>query len=255
GDAGKSTEIIVCTQRLGLTAGFVRGLIEKTFVTNNLAIVGKPKNYRIDIYAGSVSTDKPRSSDRVSEELGKYDPKIYKYYISHTQSDMVGDETRIDDRLNIFKSTKFMLVLGSLVTAVVLTVWLGNSFLNDNIYTQAKNKTVKEPSNVTQVKAAGGNVRQKAKIEEKPTIFDKYDFHISLNMGVYPRIVYEFVGISGAGHKVKLNPKILRRLGYKVMAHDNCFVEVSKGERMHFLGCDAGRSDVSTVAQVKNAIF
>ncbi len=260
GEAGKSTEIIICTQRLALTSIFIRGLIEKTFVTNNLGIVGQPKKYRIDIYPGAITSDKPNTKHRISEEMGSYNSKIYRFYKSHTQGEMAGDETRIDDRLNIFRSQRFYIFCGVLGVVVLVLGLMINSFLTDNMFIQGKaaNDVAAPVQAVKPVEPGPGRLKTPSVVKKalaEKTIFDDYDFYVSLNMGVYPRIVYEFVGVSGNGSQVKTNPKILRRMGYKVLAHDSCLVEISKGESLYFLGCMPAKAQDGVLSSVTNAIL
>ena len=83
---GQSTDIILVTQDLGQVARFVRDLVERTYRCLKHSALGSRKHYRCDVYAGSVTGQNPPKSQHVTSWQGRYDPKVFKLYQSHTLS-------------------------------------------------------------------------------------------------------------------------------------------------------------------------
>lgn len=99
---GKSMRIVLVTQDLSQVASFARALIEQTY-----RVVKKTKKaYRVDIYAGAVTGDRPPKSQKQRETYGTYKAEVHRYYSSATQSETgeVGDESKADKRGNLFAS-------------------------------------------------------------------------------------------------------------------------------------------------------
>lgn len=120
---GRTTDIAFVTQNLGQIASFIRDLVDQTFHYQKLGFVGASNRYRCDVYTGPVSGPKPPVSKRTNSFQGKYDPKVFKCYRSHTLSaaGTAGVEKKVDDRGNILKSWKFRgAVLAACVVPLVL---------------------------------------------------------------------------------------------------------------------------------------
>ena len=61
GDDGQTTQIVIVAQRLNQVSGFIRDLVEETYVITNMGTVGIGSAFRVDIYQGrSDGEDIPR---------------------------------------------------------------------------------------------------------------------------------------------------------------------------------------------------
>lgn len=104
---GNSTNVVLVTQDLAQISAFARQLVETTYVTTKLTTLGLQKRYRVDVYSGAVTGDKATEQRRLRQIFGTYEPKIYRYYTSHTQSlakaEGTTQEGSIDGRNNILK--------------------------------------------------------------------------------------------------------------------------------------------------------
>jgi zona occludens toxin (predicted ATPase) len=240
GEDKKATEIILLTQRLSLTANFVRGLVEKTFVMNNLAVVGTPKSYRIDIHSGAVG-DRPNIANVIRNTFGTYEPKFYKYYQSHTESDYgAGDETRIDDRISIFGGWKIKAIGISMIFVCFALYYLTSNFINnftpdipvEDEKIVIKSKTVVNKNKVSLVDA-NARLKEVKLLEQQRSLNDASkedhffkdlsDFYISLNNGVFPNIDY-FIKVNFKGASTTLNINELTLLGYNLTKINACLV-------------------------------
>lgn len=104
GEDGKTNEIVLVTQDLAQLCAFVRSLIEETYRAVKLTAVGQKNKYRIDVYMGGASGQRPGKPMR--QLYGKYKPEIYQYYKSHTRNKTdfaAGMEEKVDDRANVLK--------------------------------------------------------------------------------------------------------------------------------------------------------
>lgn len=97
-----SMRIIMVTQDLSQIASWARTLIETTFRVVKLS----KKLYRVDVYQGVVTGDKPPASKRIRQFPGKFDKTIQGYYQSATKSATgeVGDESVADKSASFFRS-------------------------------------------------------------------------------------------------------------------------------------------------------
>ncbi len=122
--SGRSTEIVLITQDLAQLASWVRQLIDETFRAQKLNHVGQDKRYRVDVFQGAVTGQKPPESRRLRQFYGSYSPKVYSLYQSATKAQKsgmhgAGKEQKADKRANILRSPK---ILFSLIGAPVLGV-------------------------------------------------------------------------------------------------------------------------------------
>jgi zona occludens toxin len=104
GDDGRTNEIVLVTQDLSQLAMFVRQLIEETYRAVKLTAIGQKNRYRVDVYMGAATGQKPGKPMR--QLYGKYRPEIYQYYKSHTRNKTdfaAGMEEKADGRANILK--------------------------------------------------------------------------------------------------------------------------------------------------------
>jgi zona occludens toxin len=107
-----------------MVASYVRALVEQTFRMTKLTSIGSRKRYRIDVYEGSVTGQKPPASKRIREMYGKYEPEIYKFYKSHTQSmtGEAGNEDKADKRGNMMSGLRFKLSVAA-IALVPFAIW------------------------------------------------------------------------------------------------------------------------------------
>lgn len=121
GQSGYSNEIVLVTQDLGQVARFVRDLVEETFRTTKLTAVGLSNKYKVDVYGGAVTGQRPPQAQLIRTLRGSYKPEIFQYYQSHTQSQdgNAGLEEKVDGRANILKSPVFVGGLGVAVLMIV----------------------------------------------------------------------------------------------------------------------------------------
>lgn len=104
GQDGRTNEIVLVTQDLSQVCAFVRDLVEETFRAVKLTAIGQNKKYRIDVYMGAATGQKPGKPMR--QLYGSYKPDVYQYYKSHTRNKTdfaAGMEEKADDRANILK--------------------------------------------------------------------------------------------------------------------------------------------------------
>jgi zona occludens toxin len=106
GQSGLTQEIILIVQDLSQIAGYVRLLVDTTYVAKKLDKVGAKTKYRIDVYSGGQKGPNYPHKTVLNTLYGKYKPDVFKYYISHTKSDtgLPGMELVVDDRANIWKN-------------------------------------------------------------------------------------------------------------------------------------------------------
>ncbi|GGY83555.1 zonular occludens toxin domain-containing protein [Marinobacter zhanjiangensis] len=105
GEDGRTNEIVLVTQDLAQLCAFVRQLVEETYRAVKLTAIGQRNKYRVDVYMGAATGQKPGTPMR--QLYGKYKPEIYQYYKSHTRNKTdfaAGMEEKADDRANILKS-------------------------------------------------------------------------------------------------------------------------------------------------------
>ena len=114
-----SMRIVIVTQDLSQIPSWARTLIETTFRVVKIS----KKLYRVDVYSGVVTGDKPPVSNRIRQFPGRFDKAIQCYYQSatHSATGTVGDESVAD------KSASFLRSYGlwSLIAIVVLGLLFG----------------------------------------------------------------------------------------------------------------------------------
>lgn len=128
GEDGRTNEIVLVTQDLQQLCAFVRDLVEETYRAVKLTAVGQKNRYRVDVYQGGVTGQKPGKPMR--QLYGKYKPEIYQYYKSHTRNKTdfaAGMEEKADDRANVLKHP--LIKYG--VPAAILVILFGVSKVYD----------------------------------------------------------------------------------------------------------------------------
>jgi zona occludens toxin len=120
---GHATEIVLVTQDLAQIASFARAMVETTYRAKKLTEVGADNSFKIQVYTGSVTGNKPPESALVNT-LGpfKYREKVWRYYKSQTRGSGQSSEVRVDKRLNVLKSTRLKVYI------VIVIVFFGFSF-------------------------------------------------------------------------------------------------------------------------------
>lgn len=120
GENGKIVEPVFVTQDLSQLASFVRNLVNTTYHHVKQDQIGVNNRYRVDVYSGAVTGQKPPVKRRIREFYGKYESDTFIYYKSQTQSksDLHGDEQSTDKRNNILKSP--MMIFYAVFPFVVL---------------------------------------------------------------------------------------------------------------------------------------
>jgi len=121
GPDGHTNEIVLVTQDLSQLCMFVRSLVEETYRAVKLTAVGQRNKYRVDVFMGAATGQKPGKPMR--QLYGKYKPEVYKYYKSHTRNKTdfaAGMEEKADDRANVLKSP---FIKYGMPAAVLLMVW------------------------------------------------------------------------------------------------------------------------------------
>ncbi len=126
GSNGRSTEVVFVTQDLSQIANFSRQLVETTFRVKKAMSLGLNKQYRVDVFFGSVTGSSPPLSKREREVHGTFKKDVFRLYQSHTLgTGEVGDETRTDGRFNILKG--YGLKIG-LVSFIALSYFVIKGF-------------------------------------------------------------------------------------------------------------------------------
>jgi zona occludens toxin (predicted ATPase) len=124
--AGNAQSIVLVTQDLAQMAAFARQLVEQTFRTVKLTVLGLQKRYRTDVYQGNPTGQNPPEALRIRQIFGKYEPRVYQYYVSHTMSEAGqggADERGIDGRGNILKRPLMILAPIFIVVVGGLASW------------------------------------------------------------------------------------------------------------------------------------
>jgi len=129
GDDGYTDEIVLVTQRLAQLAAPVRTLIESQYQHVKLTKAGSSKSFTVKVYSGGDPN--PREADMVNQLHGRYSPKVFRWYQSHTQAKTdTALEATADKRANVFRSPKFLGALGFAVFGTLGGLYLAGSSLD-----------------------------------------------------------------------------------------------------------------------------
>lgn len=112
-DKGRSCDLVVISQSPMDLDRKLKVVVEMTVQTVKLKALGRPKNYRVEIYQRAVTRGQP---NRII--LRKYDPEIFKLYSSY--SGQGGNEKTVDSRQNVLSGAFFRLVIPAFL--VLLTI-------------------------------------------------------------------------------------------------------------------------------------
>jgi len=147
--AGNSTQIVLVTQDLAQISAFARQLVETTFRSVKMTVIGADRRFRVDVFQGPVSGPNPPLQSRIREVYGTYKPEVYKLYKSHTMSESAeagANEKSVDQRANVWR--KPSIILG--FVAAPLMVFFGVKFA----YEEFKGSTAAadpEPATVAEI--------------------------------------------------------------------------------------------------------
>jgi len=232
-DTGKSTNICFVTQDLAQIANFARLLVDKTFRATKLDAIGAAKRFRVDIYQGVASGPNPPDKNKINQMFYKYKSDVYDAYISHTKSEIVGDEERDDDRFNFLKSTKFkFLMMGFLIPLIVL--YKAGSSFTDTYFSGSESKPEIKPVE-SQVVPGPGNENPalagavevvKSKKPKFTFLSDQDNVYISFNMGVFPDLKYLITVQTESIYKAEFNEQQLALLDYELIPISTCAVRI-----------------------------
>lgn len=105
-DKGNSMQVVLATQDPSDLASWVRKLIKHTFWMEKLDTLGADNSFSIKIYKGCPTGENIPKRYLIRQTYGRYDPDVYQYYSSATQSQIntVGDEKVMDKRTSIWRS-------------------------------------------------------------------------------------------------------------------------------------------------------
>lgn len=192
GDDGRTNEIVLVTQDLAQICSFVRSLVEETFRAVKLTAVGQSKKYRVDVYQGGVTGQKPGKPMR--QLYGSYKPDIYQYYKSHTRNKTdfaAGMEEKADDRGNVLKHPLIRLGIPICIAIAIYAVMQVKSYFQAG---EEQSETPSEESSPSRDRPGGyqktvhpPRAKEQAKFEIEPgwlAVSDKWRIVGEVN-GVY----------------------------------------------------------------------
>ncbi len=116
---GLSTDIILVTQDLSQIAAFVRNLVEKTYRMRKLTALGTRNHYRVDVYDGAVTGQRPPAGRHIAGWRTKYKPEGFKTYKSHTQGGE-GQELTVDKRGTVWSRPGVLLIPVAIIAMLAL---------------------------------------------------------------------------------------------------------------------------------------
>lgn len=173
-----SCEIVLLTQNLSNISNFIRSLVEETYKSNKLTAVGSSKNYRVDVYSGAVTGQKPPERFLINQLFGTYKPDVYEYYISQTNSTSAFNtsELKVDKRGNVLKSPLIMFGVPASIIALIFGLSQALSFINP----EPPNK-IDQPLNNEQIKNDKPFLQSQPKSQNKPITVDDSELYKSSN--------------------------------------------------------------------------
>lgn len=113
-EKGNAMQVVLVTQDPSDLASWVRKLITHTFWMKKLDSVGLNNSFSVNIYKGCPTGENVPKRYLIRSSHGSYDPDIYQFYSSATQSKTsdVGDEKAMDVRNSIWRDPKIWFQLG-----------------------------------------------------------------------------------------------------------------------------------------------
>ena len=245
GEDGYSTEVYILVQDLSNLASFARNLVATTYRHVKLESIGKTKRFRVDIYEGPASGPNPPAKNRRSEVYGKYSPKVWCLYKSHTKS-LTGDaglEVRTDRRFSVFTSLPVQIGASFAVVLVVALGYFSNKLRNtDKSHRDTRTAAITETSNSrnpledTIVEHKRGAELYKRSSFRFLSVADS--FTIIFNSGRAPNIDYRFM-VKINDTETKLSVKDLKKLQYSIVPINNCMVKIQGPDFDGFALCES----------------
>lgn len=123
---GNAMSVVLVTQDLAQIAPWARALVAMTYRTVNMGHLGFGKKYRVDVYQGAVTGNKPPKSALLRQSSGSYEPKFTRFYNSHTMRKGEGEganEKPIDARGSLWASPVWSVGLPLVIVLVGLAIW------------------------------------------------------------------------------------------------------------------------------------
>lgn len=157
--AGNAMQVVLVTQDPSDLASWVRKLIKHTFWMEKLDTVGADNRFSIKIYKGCPTGENIPKRYLIRQSYGTYEPDIYQYYQSATQSESfnVGDEKAMDRRTSIWRSPGFIaqMTISPLIFVIAMGVlyWSATKAMSDDDDAQAEEVVEVEPPAVEAVAA------------------------------------------------------------------------------------------------------
>lgn len=153
-DKRNAMQVVLCTQDPADLAAWVRNLIKHTFWMEKLDTVGADNSYSVKVYKGCPTGQNIPKRLLIRTTYGKYDPDIYQYYRSATQSDTddVGDEKAMDKRSSIWSSPGF---LAQMILPPILFV--GSCWYMYHVYQQYQQADEPKPAKADVVAVVPGS--------------------------------------------------------------------------------------------------
>jgi zona occludens toxin len=243
GDEGTSTEIVLVVQNLTMIAAFPRALIETTFWVVKHIKMGSNKRFRVDVYSGVMAGQTPQIAKREREIQGKFKPEIYELYSSHTKSKngIAGNETKIDNRNNMFKGVSIKVGVISIVVLGILS-YFGLSTIA-SMYDSPESEillTKESPpdSNLKKVET------KKRKMKGLLNNMDAVNFAYSLKQrknGIINRISY-FKIMKGSTESL-ISELDLNLLGYSIREISECLYHFTNDNYDQYVMCSKAIPD------------
>lgn len=120
---GVSCDLVLITQDAADIDRKVRAVVELHVRMTKLKAIGRPKNYRVEIFSGAKARGKAQQII-----IRKYDAKVFALYSSYEGKG--GDERTIDGRQNMLRGGFFRVVLPAVVLLGVGGFWFVYRFLS-----------------------------------------------------------------------------------------------------------------------------
>jgi|1_EtaG_2_1085319.scaffolds.fasta_scaffold00001_550 zona occludens toxin len=145
GPDGRTNEIVLVTQDLAQLCAFVRGLVEETYRAVKLTAIGQKNKYRVDVFMGAATGQKPGKPMR--QLYGSYKPEIYQYYKSHTRNKTdfaAGMEEKADDRANVLKHPLIKFGIPVAIAIMVFGVYQVIAYFSPEEHTDSPTPTTEQ---------------------------------------------------------------------------------------------------------------
>jgi zona occludens toxin len=241
GSDGQSTEIVFVTQDLAQIASYPRSLVETTYRAVKLNAIGASKKFRIDVYEGCVTGQRPPATQFLRRMYSSYSSDIYKWYTSQTMSDSTthGDESTSDKRNNILNGSFFKFGLPGLAVFACAIMYFGWQSVSGMYATPADDEVA-----VSSPVAPGKVVRVEKPPEDQSHFYDDTTANIIYTTGVEPFQTFTLMFASETG-TVTLMDSDLGKMGYTWIAYDSCYGQLTKASSTLHVFCKADAPDVT----------